>query len=109
MAGTSTDFEGNTFTLKLSPGCDAFTPREYEPFGLCDKGQSIRYLQQILHDWGILQSSNGNPVDGYFGPETEYAVKVAQYMADAPVTGVAEGQWYYETVETYNLLNGLGG
>jgi peptidoglycan hydrolase-like protein with peptidoglycan-binding domain len=47
-------------------------------------------------------------VDGYFGPETEYSIKVYQYQNHLAVDGMVEGQWYHDLIENYNLLNGYG-
>ena len=94
---------GNRFTLTIPPTCAVFTPTEYEPYKLCDKSDGIRYLQQVLYESGLLYSTSSNPVDGYFGPETEYSVKVYQYQNLLIVDGVVEGQWYRDLIENYNL------
>jgi hypothetical protein len=114
-AWNGTEFEshaeddfGNKFTLTVPPTCKLFTTSDYEPYKLCDKGDGIRYLQQVLQDNGLLYSSSSNPVDGYFGPETEYSVKVYQYQNHLIVDGMVEGQWYHDLIENYNLVNGVG-
>ena len=110
FAGSAEDDFGNTFTLIIPPTCAVFIPNDYEePFKLCDKGEAIRYLQQVLQDSGLLYSSSSNPVDGYFGPETEYSIKVYQYQNHLTVDGMVEGQWYHDLIENYNLVNGIGG
>ena len=100
---------GNKFSLVIPPTCPVFTPSEYEPYMLCDKSDGIRYLQQVLYESGLLYSTSSNPIDGYFGPETEYSVKVYQYQNRLIVDGMVEGQWYRDLIENYNLVNGLGG
>jgi hypothetical protein len=100
---------GNRFTLTIPPTCAVFTPSEYEPYMLCDKSDGIRYLQQVLYESGLLYSTSSNPVDGYFGPETEYSIKVYQYQNRLPVDGFVEGQWYRDLIENYNIVNGIGG
>ena len=107
--GSAEDDFGNTFTLIIPPPCAVFIQSDSEPFKLCDKSDQIRYLQQVLHESGLLYSSSTKPVDGYFGPETEYSIKVYQYQNHLTVDGMVEGQWYHDLIENYNLLNGLGG
>ena len=106
--GSAEDDFGNTFTLIIPPTCAVFIQSDSEPFKLCDKSDQIRYLQQVLHESGLLYSSSTKPVDGYFGPETEYSIKVYQYQNHLTVDGMVEGQWYHDLIENYNLLNGLG-
>ena len=115
-AWNGTEFEshaeddfGNKFTLMDSPTCAAYIQNDYEPYKLCDKGDGIRNLQLVLHDSGLLYSTSSNPADGYFGPETEYSVKVYQYQNHLTVDGMVEGQWYHDLIENYNLMNGIGG
>jgi hypothetical protein len=107
--GQSVDDYGNKFSLVIGPTCSAFTPSDYEPYKLCDEGNGIRYLQQVLYESGLLYTTSNNPTDGYFGPETEYSIKVYQYANQLKVDGVVEGQWYRELIENYNLVNGIGG
>ena len=109
FVGIAVDELGNEFTPKIGPGCTTFKENDFEPYSLCDKGDGIRYLQQVLYDEGLLFSTSSNPVDGYFGPETEYSIKIFQYRNHLRVDGMVEGQWYHDLVENYNLLNGLGG
>ncbi len=59
-----------------------------------DRGRSVRMLQQILLDNGLLGAAGvrlGNPsgvdVDGIFGPITESAVRDLQQRYKIPVTG----------------------
>ena len=106
--GSAVDDYGNKFTPLVGPSCSTFTRNDYEPFKVCDKGEGIRYLQQVLQDSGLLYSTSNNPVDGYFGPETEYSIKVYQYQNHLAVDGTVEGQWYHDLIENYNLLNGNG-
>ena len=106
--GSAMDDYGNRFTPLIGPSCSTFTPNDYEPYKVCDKGDGIRYLQQVLQDLGLLYSTSNNPVDGYFGPETEYSIKIFQYQNQIAVDGMVEGQWYHELIENYNLLNGNG-
>ena len=106
--GSAMDDYGNRFTPLIGPSCSTFTPNDYEPYKVCDKGEGIRYLQQVLQDLGLLYSTSNNPVDGYFGPETEYSIKIFQYQNQIAVDGMVEGQWYHELIENYNLLNGNG-
>jgi hypothetical protein len=107
--GSAVDDYGNKFTPLIGPSCSTFTPNDYEPYKVCDKGEGIRYLQQVLQDSGLLYSTSNNPVDGYFGPETEYSIKVYQYQNQLPVDGMVEGQWYRDLIENYNLINGYVG
>ena len=110
FVGSAEDDFGNRFTLIIPPTCAVFTLNDYEePFKLCDKGDGIRYLQKVLYESGLLYSSSSNPVDGYFGPETEYSIKVYQYQNHLTVDGMVEGQWYHDLIENYNLMNGIGG
>ena len=110
FVGSAEDDFGNKFSLIIPPTCAVFIPNDYEePFKLCDKGDGIRYLQQVLQDSGLLYSSSSKPVDGYFGPETEYSIKVYQYQNHLTVDGMVEGQWYHDLIENYNLMNGIGG
>ena len=110
FVGSAEDDFGNRFTLIIPPTCAVFTLNDYEePFKLCDKGDGIRYLQKVLYESGLLYSSSSNPVDGYFGPETEYSIKVYQYQHHLTVDGMVEGQWYHDLIENYNLMNGIGG
>ena len=99
---------GNQFFLNSSPKCSSFTVTEFEPYKLCDRGDGIRYFQQVLYEYGLLYYSTGNPVDGYFGPDTEYSIKVYQFRNHIPVDGIVEGQWYHDLIENYNGLNGYG-
>lgn len=109
FASHEKDDFGNRFTLLDSPACAAYVQSDFEPYKLCDKGNGIRYLQQVLNDSGLLYSSSIKPVDGYFGPATEYSVKVYQYANHLKVDGIVGGQWYHDLIENYNLANGLGG
>ena len=104
----SVDDFGNKFSLLIGPTCSVFSPNDFEPYKLCDKGNGIRYLQQVLFDNGLLYSTSNKPTDGYFGPETEYSIKVYQYTNQIPVDGVVEGQWYRDLIENYNIANGIG-
>ena len=112
-AWNGTEFEshaeddfGNKFTLMNSPTCAAYIQNDYNlPYKLCDKGAGIRDLHQVLHDSGLLYSTSSNPVDGYFGPETEYSVKVYQYQSHLTVDGIVGGQWYDDLMESYGLMN----
>ena len=107
--GKSIDNFGSTFSLIIGPNCTNFTKSDYEPFKICDKGNSIKYFQKVLASHGLLYSSKGDGIDGYFGPELEYSVKVVQYRWELPVTGTIEGEWYRSLIETYNISNGYGG
>ena len=110
FVGSAEDDFGNKFSLIIPPTCAVFIQNDYEePFKLCDKGDGIRYLQKVLYENGLLYSSSSNPVDGYFGPETEYSIKVYQYQHHHTVDGMVEGQWYHDLIENYNLMNGIGG
>ena len=109
FVGSAEDDFGNKFSLIIPSTCAVFTPNDFEPFKLCDKGDGIRYLQEVLYENGLLYSSSSNPVDGYFGPETEYSIKVYQYQNHLTVDGMVEGQWYHDLIENYNLMNGIGG
>lgn len=106
--GSATDDFGNQFALIPSPKCSSFVINEFEPYKLCDRGDQIQYLQQVLRNYGLLFYSTGNPVDGYFGPDTEYSIKVYQFQNHLPVDGIVGGQWYHDLIETYNLMNGTG-
>lgn len=106
--GRSVDQFGNEFSMLIGPTCSTFTNKDYEPFKMCDKGDGVRYLQKVLHSSGLLYSSSPNGVDGYFGPEMEYSIKVFQFVNGLPVTGIVEGQWYHDLIENYNLSNGYG-
>ena len=108
-AWNGTEFEshaeddfGNKFTLMDSPTCAAYIQNDYEPYKLCDKGDGIRNLQLVLHDSGLLYSTSSNPADGYFGPETEYSVKVYQYQNHYRVDGMVEGEWYHSLMYYFN-------
>jgi len=103
FVGSAEDDFGNKFTLMKSPTCAAYTPSDYGPYKLCDKGPGIRDLQEVLYESGLLYSSSSKPVDGYFGPETEYSIKVYQYQNHLTVDGIVEGQWYHELIESYYL------
>ena len=109
FVGSAEDDFGNKFSLIIPSTCAVFAPNDFEPFKLCDKGEAIRYLQKVLYENGLLYSSSSNPVDGYFGPETEYSIKVYQYQHHLTVDGMVEGQWYHDLIENYNLMNGIGG
>ena len=108
FTGSAVDDFGNRFSLVIGPACTKFNPNDYEPYKLCDKGDGIHYLQQVLNDYGLLYSTSSNPVDGFFGAETEYSIKVYQFQNHLPVDGLVEGQWYHDLIETYNLMNGMG-
>jgi hypothetical protein len=105
----SVDDFGNKFSLVIGQSCSVFTPNDYEPYKLCDKGNGIGYLQQVLFESGLLYTTSSNPIDGYFGPETEYSVKVFQYTNQLKVDGLVEGQWYRDLIENYNIVNGIVG
>lgn len=108
FTGSAVDDFGNQFSLNLSPKCSSFAVKEFEPYKLCDRGDGIRDFQQVLYEYGLLYYLAGNPVDGYFGPDTEYSIKVYQFQNHLPVDGLVEGQWYHELIENYNLINGMG-
>ena len=107
FSGTATDAFGDTFTMAFSPICQEWIQNEIEPFKLCDTGEAIRYLQQILQDTSLLLFPSDNPVYGDFGPETEYSVKAYQFALGLPVTGTVEGQWYHDIIEGYNMSIGI--
>ena len=106
--GTAVDDFGNKFTPLIGSSCSTFVSNDYEPYKKCDKGEGIRYLQQVLYDSGLLYSTSNKPVDGYFGPETEYSIKIYQYQNHLTVDGFVEGQWYHDLIENYNSMNGIG-
>lgn len=106
--GSAVDAFGNTFTMTVIQSCSNFRQTESEPYKLCDRGEGIRYLQQVLYDNGGLLILSDNPIDGYFGAATEYSIKAYQFANNIPVTGTVEGQWYHDLIEGYNLANGFG-
>ena len=106
--GSAVDAFGNTFTMTVIQSCSNFRQTESEPYKLCDRGEGIRYLQQVLYDNGGLLILSDNPIDGYFGAATEYSIKAYQFANNIPVTGTVEGQWYHDLIEGYNLANGIG-
>ena len=106
--GSAVDAFGNTFMMTVTQSCSDFTQKDYEPYKLCDKGEGIRYLQQVLYDNGLLLRLSDEPVDGYFGAATEYSIKAYQFANDLPVTGTVEGQWYHDLIEGYNMMSGIG-
>jgi len=108
FTGVATDDFGNQFSLVIGNSCSTFNQNDYEPYKMCDKGDGIRYLQQVLYGNGLLYSSSNKPIDGYFGPETEYSIKVYQFSNHLPVDGIVQGQWYHDLIENYNIMNGVG-
>lgn len=82
------------------PVCPNYEYREYAPFEICTEGPGIVVLQRALVYFGYHDGS----VDGYFGPGTEAAVRRAQAAYGVPQNGIVEGGWYYDLIETYNLM-----
>ncbi|ALN90908.1 peptidoglycan-binding protein [Lysobacter gummosus] len=62
-----------------------------EGLRLGDRGDDVEFLQFRLQRAGA-RGPDGRPVtqDGYYGVETEYAVRQFQQAQDLPVTGVAD-------------------
>ena len=100
------DSSGRLADLFETRKCDALQTNLYEPLKLCDEGQSVVALQAALNSDGYLfsTSANGPEIDGLFGPDTASSIRLYQYRIGVPMTGVAEGQWYHDLIESYNAL-----
>lgn len=108
-----TDDFGNPIEVYIKVGCVGdYRPRDYAPLQKCDKGESVRQLQAALDYFGFLITSDNEPpaIDGYFGKDTATSVRLYQLYLGIPVTGVADGSWYYQLIEAYNMsVYGIGG
>ena len=97
-----TDNSGNPFELYETRTCSGpFRLRDVPPLQLCDKGPLVRNLQEALDSAGLLDGGLDG-IDGDFGPNTAVAVRLYQFSIGEPVTGIADGQWYYNLIENYN-------
>lgn len=106
------DFD-NPIEVYVKVGCVGdYRPRTYAPLQKCDKGEPVRQLQAALDYFGFLITSDNEPpaVDGYFGKDTATSVRLYQLYLGIPVTGIADGSWYYQLIEAYNTsVYGIGG
>lgn len=104
---------GNPIEVYIKDGCVGdYRPRDYAPLRKCDKGEAVRQLQAALDYFGFLITSDNEPpaVDGYFGKDTSTSVRLYQLYLGIPITGIADGGWYYELIEAYNMsVYGIGG
>ena len=97
--GWAVDYLGNKFTPLIGAPCTNYEFADVEPYKKCDQSEDIRALQRVLHDAGLLFSTSDDPVNGLFGPDTEYSVKIFQYQNELPVDGFVEGQWFHDLVQ----------
>jgi hypothetical protein len=103
------DTRGNEIDLYVTTACVGdYIARSGPPLRRCDKGPLVETLQAALQWAGFLVSTDGTPpaVDGYYGPSTETSVRLFQLYLGEPVDGIAEGPWFYDLIENYNLSNG---
>jgi hypothetical protein len=100
--GSSFDVIYNTSsTPARQPTCATYTEREFAPYSLCDKGIGVQFLQRALIYFEYLDGS----MDGYFGPNTDRAVRQLQRDYGVPEDGIVDGWWYQEFMETYRSYN----
>ena len=105
------DLSGNPIQIVETHGCPSgLRYNAFPPLKLCDKGPLVKALQAALNAGGLLYSSgqNGPLVDGAFGPDTSTSIRLYQFANGLQVNGVADGQWYYDLIENYNLSSGHG-
>jgi hypothetical protein len=77
----------NAFNSQLS--CASFNFNESFPLGLCQEGEAIRLVQQVLVDSGYPVE-----VDGNFGKDSEFALKIFQRKNGIRAIGqVDEATW----------------
>lgn len=76
-------------TSSAPAGCTGYEPNDQYPLQLCDEGPAVRQVQQALVATGADVT-----VDGYFGTETEEAVRQFQQANDLEVDGlVGDDTW----------------
>ncbi|WP_373070468.1 peptidoglycan-binding protein [Gemmatimonas sp.] len=104
------DSFGNPITVFVETTCPSYRFVVYAPLSRCAKGDAVQQLQFALDAAGSLFYTDygRQATDGYFGAGTETSVRLYQFRNGLPVTGVAEGQWYYNLIEDYNYLRGTG-
>jgi hypothetical protein len=66
-----------------APVCPTYEPNDQYPIRLCDQGQAVVQIQSAL-----FASGTELPVDGYFGPITEAAVRQFQAAQSLEVDGL---------------------
>lgn len=73
-----------------SPVCPSYVEADDDyPIRLCDKGPHVRRIQQLLNEHGGVEYRYGYlVVDGYFGPNTERAVRALQADLGLAVDGL---------------------
>ena len=90
VAATTTATEGAD-TEDGSP-CPEFTEKNDLPIKLCDSGDLVRTSQQGLANWasdvGDAVGDVSIEVDGFFGPETDAAVRAFQTIQSLEVDGI---------------------
>lgn len=95
---------GNAVEVYVSGKCPTpYNERLYPPLRRCDKGDRVLLLQQALSYFGFLVSYGGSTpaVDGYFGSDTDTALRLYQLYIDVPVTGVADQELYENLTLAY--------
>lgn len=94
------DSFGNPAEYYISTPCPKpYNRRTSAPFVRCDTADGVKVLQEALIHYGFLWASEA---DGFFGPDTETAVRIYQLQVGVPVNGIVDGNWYYSLIESYN-------
>lgn len=101
------DAAGNSVTISDPAECADYIETDFAPLGKCNSGDAVIIFQAALQEAGFLMAgSSGQPVaDGYFGPSTALSVRLYQYAKGFPVNGIADGQWYYDLVDSFRERN----
>ena len=64
------------------PACDGYADNDQYPITMCDKGPAVEVIQQAL-----VAAGQAIEVDGYFGPQTDAAVRAYQAANGLEVDG----------------------
>jgi hypothetical protein len=87
--GSSTTNEVTSDQNVVDIKCDSYYLKESLPFDLCERGNLIMTIQQILNDLGFSVE-----VDGYYGPQTFTAVAEFQRQEGIEVTGTVDRETF---------------
>lgn len=81
-------------TATTTTSCPSYEPNDRYPLQLCDEGPAVLVVQQAVLAAGVVLDYEGSFRDGYFGPDTEVAVREFQAINGLEVDGlVGDETW----------------